>query len=158
MRIQYATIDDIPGWLKLAAEVEFLFGPMIDDPGFHEFLHRNIGRSTAICVREQDGPPGSALMGGLVFSAKPPLYRISWLSVARQWRQHSVGRTLIEHVFALVQAPAEMLVITFGDDVAAGLPARRFYQAFGFLPAEAAPVGPEGGSRQIFRRAFSRLG
>lgn len=41
--------------------------------------------------------------------------------------------------------------VTFGDDNPAGLPARHFYQALGFEPAETAPPGPEGGSRQVFR-------
>jgi GNAT superfamily N-acetyltransferase len=154
MRVECATIDDIPGWLSLAAEVEFLFGPMLGDPGFHDFLERNIGRGTALCVREHDGPPGSVLMGGLAFSAKPPLYRIGWLSVATPWRRAGVGRVLVEHTLDRVQVPAEVVVTTFGDDIKAGWPARAFYTSLGFHAAELAPIGPEGGSRQIFRRVF----
>src|SRR5207247_732887 len=138
----------------LAAEVEFLFGPMVGDPGFHDFLDRNIGRGTALCVREHDGPPGSALMGGLAFSARPPLYRISWLSVAAQWRRAGVGRALVGHIFDRVQLPSEVVVTTFGDDIEAGRPARTFYESLGFHAAEPAPDGPEGGSRQIFRHVF----
>ena len=153
MRVECATIDDIPGWLTLAAEVEFLFGPMIGEPGFHDFLVRNISRGTALCIREHNRP-GSALIGGLAFSAKPPLYRIGWLSVAARWRRAGVGRALVTHVLEQVQPPAEVVVTTFGDDVEAGRPARSLYASLGFHAAESAPIGPEGGSRQIFRRIF----
>ena len=34
MRVVLALAADIPAWLDLAAEVEPLFGPMADDPGF----------------------------------------------------------------------------------------------------------------------------
>jgi GNAT superfamily N-acetyltransferase len=154
MRLECATIDDIPGWLSLAAEVEFLFGPMIGEPSFYEFLERNISRGTALCIREHDRLPGSALMGALAYSAKPPMYRISWLSVAARWRHAGVGRVLVERVLEQVRPPAEVVVTTFGDDIEAGRPARRFYEALGFQAAESAPIGPEGGSRQIFRRVF----
>jgi hypothetical protein len=43
-------------------------------------------------------------------------------------------------------------VETFGEDVAPGRPARRFYERLGFRCAEALPPGPEGGSRQLYRR------
>jgi len=93
-------------------------------------------------------------MGGLLFSPKPPKYEIGWLAVAQKWRRRGVGRLLVEHAFALVQPPAEMVVTTFGDDVEAGRSARTFYEQLGFEPAEVAPSGPEGGSRQIYRRVF----
>ncbi|MET3291049.1 UNVERIFIED_CONTAM: hypothetical protein ABID98_003619 [Brevibacillus sp. OAP136] len=34
MKVVNATKDDIAGWLELAAEVEYLFGPMVNDPKF----------------------------------------------------------------------------------------------------------------------------
>jgi hypothetical protein len=37
---------DIPAWLALAAQVEPLFGPHVDDPGFRRALHRDIARGT----------------------------------------------------------------------------------------------------------------
>ncbi len=153
MRVDTAQLEDIPRWLELAAEVEFLFGPMLNDPAFHRALENNIRRGTAFCVREADGPPGTALMGAILFSAKhAPSYSINWLSVAQRRRRLGVGRRLVRHVFALVRPPAHISVITFGEDIAAGQPARRFYEQMGFVAAERAPAGPEGGSRQVFRR------
>ena len=117
-------------------------------------LRRNIARGTALCVREGDGPPGVPLLGGLLYSPKPPLYSIGWLAVTGLVRRRGLGRALIEHVFQRAESPAEFVVITFGAACAEGAPARRFYERMGFVPAEPAPDGPEGGSRQVFRRGM----
>jgi ribosomal protein S18 acetylase RimI-like enzyme len=155
MQIALAQLTDLPAWLDLAAEVEPLFGPMVDDPGFRAALERNIARQTAFCVREHGGQPGAPLMGALLFSAThAPHYQIGWLAVARRWRRRGVAQMLVEHCFQLVQPPAELSVVTFGADNVAGRPARRFYERLGFTAAEAAPNGPEGGTRQVFRRRF----
>ncbi|MDP9371643.1 MAG: GNAT family N-acetyltransferase [Chloroflexota bacterium] len=154
MRIRRAQLEDVPGWLALAAEVESLFGPLVEDAEFHRALRKNIARGTAYCVREGDGPPGTPLAGGLLFSPRPPAYRLGWLAVAGGWRRRGVGRALVEHALGLVRPPAEIVVVTFGEDNAAGQPARRFYERLGFQPAEPAPAGPEGGSRQVYRRVI----
>ena len=151
MRIQTATRDDVGSWLALAKEVEFLFGPMVNEPNFHAALHKNIDRETAYCIREQDGNPGTPLMGGMLFSAKPPVYHIGWLSVAGRGRRQGVGTALVEHAIGLVKPPAELLVETFGEDNPGGLPARRLYERLGFEPFEKSQPGPEGGSREVFR-------
>ncbi len=153
--VEVAQPEDIPAWLVLATEVEPLFGPMVNDPAFHRALHKNIGRGTAFCAREADGPPGVPLRGGLLFSPKPALYTIGWLAVAQQHRRQGIGQRLIEYVIGLVEILAEVVVTTFGEDNPAGEPARRFYERMGFYAAEAAAPGPEGGSRQIFRRIIS---
>jgi len=145
---------DIPAWLDLAWEVEPLFGPMVDEPGFHKALHKNIARGTAFCIREADGPPGAPLVGGLLFSPKPPIYTIGWLAVTQSYQRQGIGRRLVEYAIGLVHAPAELVVTTFGSDHPGGEPARCFYEKLGFHAAEPAPHGPEGGSRQIFRRSF----
>jgi hypothetical protein len=58
---------------------------------------------------------------------------------------------LVEHALSLVEPPAEITVVTFGEDNAVGHAARRLYERYGFKPAEAAPDGPDGGARQVFR-------
>jgi hypothetical protein len=53
--------------------------------------------------------------------------------------------------------PAMLEVVTFGPDHpgAAASGARAFYERLGFTAAEAAAPGPEGGSRQVYRKAIS---
>ena len=154
MKVQIATRADIPSWLELASQVEFLFGPMVDQPDFQSALRKNIDRESAYCVREQDQSAGAPLMGGLFLSFRSPEYHIRWLSVAEQWRRSGVGTSLLEHVFDLIESPAELFVKTFGEDNLEGQPARRFYEKMGFEPFAEAPPGPEGGSREVFRKSF----
>ena len=152
MKVQIATRGDIPGWLALASQVEFLFGPMVDQPDFHSVLCKNIDRGSAYCVREQDQPAGAPLMGGIFLSFRES--HINWLSVDQQWRSRGIGTVLLEHVFDLIKPSTVLFVITFGEDNPEGPPARQFYKKMGFEPiAEAAP-GPEGGSREVFRKSF----
>ena len=154
MKVQIATRADIPSWLELASQVEFLFGPMVDQPDFQNALRKNIDRESAYCVREQNLSAGAPLMGGLFLSFIPPEYHIGWLSVAEQWRRKGIGTVLLEHVFDLIKPPAVLFVTTFGEDIPEGQPARQFYKKMGFEPFTEAPPGPEGGSREVFRKSF----
>lgn len=157
MRVQIAGYRDARSWLDLAAEVEWFFGDMLGGPHFYRALLKNIGRGTAFCVREGDSCSGAPLAGGMFFSPRRPdrpEYRIGWLSVAERCRRRGIGRLLVEHAFDLVEPPAVMTVVTFGEDVEPGQPARRLYEQMGFHPAELLPRGPEGGSRQLYRREF----
>jgi GNAT superfamily N-acetyltransferase len=151
-QIVVAQREDHLAWLELAREVEPLFGAMVNNPGFHRALENNIARGTAWCVREANGPPGTALSGGLLVSIKPPIYKIGWLAVSEGHRNQGIGEALVAYAIQLAQPPAELLVTTFGPDIAAGQAARRLYTRMGFVRAEQAPDGPEGGSRQVFRR------
>lgn len=140
---------DIPAWLLLARELEPLFGPMCDDPAFVAALERNIARQTALCIRSEDHDAG--LLAGLLYSAKPPLYKLNWLGVTAAQRRNGLGQRLYAAIFQTIRAPATIEVCTFGADHPGGQAARSFYSKLGFVPAEPLPAGPEGGSRQMFR-------
>lgn len=149
--VAVASSADLPAWRMLAREVEPLFGPMVGVPAFEEALARKVSQGQALCVREADGDAGAPLIGGLLWSSHPPRYRIGWLAVTARARRQGVGRQLVAAALAWVEPPASVDVVTFGEDNPAGLPARQFYLDLGFEPAEVAPPGPEGGSRQVFR-------
>lgn len=152
MIVQIATMDDFQPWLQLAKQVEYLFGPMALEPEFHQALEKNIRRCSALCIREEGGRNESPLIGGLLYSpSQAPSYNIGWLAVAELWRGKGVASLLMKHLLDLINSPAELTVISFGENNEAGLPSRRFYEHFGFVPAEMVPDGPEGGSRQSFR-------
>lgn len=147
-----ATNEDIKGWFKLATEVEYLFGPMVDDPSFIKALEKNVNRGTAFCVRENNGSPGSNLLGGVLFSSSnASSYKIGWLSVSSHSKGKGVATELLTHILGLVHSNSKISVITFGDDIPEGQAARRLYEKFSFIPSnELVPKGPEGGSRQKF--------
>ncbi|MFF3716427.1 GNAT family N-acetyltransferase [Streptomyces prasinus] len=154
MIVRLAREQDLPGFLGLAAQVEHWFGPMVEDPGFHSAVDRHIRQSTALVAISS----GSGLLGGLLFGAKPPIYHAHWLVVSEEARGKGVGGALMaDATRRFVLGPGTIEVVTFGADhpgaVASG--ARTFYERLGFTPAEATDPGPEGGSRQIYRRAVT---
>jgi ribosomal protein S18 acetylase RimI-like enzyme len=152
--VRLAREQDFPGFLGLAAQVEKWFGPMVDDPGFRSAVHEHIRGSTALVAVS----PGSDLLGGLLFGGTAPTYHVHWLVVSEKERGSGVGRVLMaDATRRFVQGPASIEVITFGADHpgAAASGARAFYESLGFSPAEAADPGPEGGTRQVYRRAVS---
>ena len=138
---------DMPAFLDLAGPVENLFGPMVNDDGFHASLRRNVDRGSAL-VAEATGE----VIGGLLFSFKEaPVYRVGWLVVAESHRSIGVGARLIRSAIdRWVRRPATVEVVTFGADHP-GARARRFYEGLGFAPGETVDNGPEGGSRQVDR-------
>ena len=148
--VRLARRQDIPGLLHLASQVEQWFGPMVDDRGFHAALNDHIRRDLALVAGTGEG-----ILGGLLFGGSAPVYHVHWLVIAEQARGTGLGRALMdEAVLRFVTAPGTLEVVTFGADhpgaVASG--ARVFYERLGFTAAEPADPGPEGGSRQVFRR------
>ncbi|MFE9392898.1 GNAT family N-acetyltransferase [Streptomyces sp. NPDC006784] len=151
MSVRPARKTDFPGLLGLAAEVEHWFGPMVAEPGFHRALEEHIRRSTALVAVSARAD----ILGGLLFAPTHPDHHVDWLVVSEAARGTGVGRELMaEAVRRFVRGPGSIDVVTFGADhpgaVAGG--ARVFYERLGFTPAEMAEPGPEGGSRQVFRR------
>ncbi len=151
MIVRLAREDDLAGFLELAGQVEHWFGPMVDEAGFHATLLRHIRAGTALVARSA----GAEVLGGIMFGAQPPTYRVDWLVVAEQARGHGIGRALTtDAIRRYVRCPGTLEVVTFGADHpgAAASGARAFYEHLGFNPAEVAAAGPEGGSRQVYRR------
>ncbi|MCX5211625.1 GNAT family N-acetyltransferase [Kitasatospora sp. NBC_00240] len=157
MIVRVARSMDLAGFLGLAGQVEQWFGPMVDDPGFRRAVEDHIGRGAALVVDAPvDAPAGDRLLGGLLFGSEPPLHHVHWLVVSEEARGLGVGRALMAEALSRFAAGGGTVeVVTFGADhpgaVAGG--ARVFYESLGFTPGEPAPAGPEGGSRQVYRRA-----
>ncbi|WP_052849516.1 GNAT family N-acetyltransferase [Streptomyces avicenniae] len=157
MIVRPACEADFGAFLGLAAQVEHWFGRMVGEPGFHAAVEEHIRASTALVAVAAggDGPGGDAPLGGLLFGAEPPTYHVHWLIVSAQARGTGAGRALVDDaVRRFVTGPGSLEVVTFGPDhpgaVTSG--ARVFYERLGFTPAEATDPGPEGGSRQVYRR------
>ena len=155
MIVRSAGDQDAAGFIVLAGQVEHWFGPMVDDPGFCAVIDKHIRRATALVAV---APGETDLLGGLLFSAKPPTYHVRWLVISESARRLGVGRALMtEMTRRFPPGPAMLEVVTFGPDHpgAAASGARAFYERLGFTAAEAAAPGPEGGSRQVYRKAIA---
>ncbi|MEV6929652.1 GNAT family N-acetyltransferase [Dactylosporangium sp. NPDC051485] len=148
-----ATEADVPAWLFLAEQVEDLFGPLVEDPGFRAALLRNIGRGTALCVRVDAAASRAALAGGLLLSAHHPTYQITWLAVSREHRGDGIGELLVRTALdTMLEPPCAVEVTTFGPDHP-GHAARGFYEHLGFEPASAVTAD---GARQTYRLQVPR--
>ena len=153
MIVRPAAEQDAPGFIVLAGQVEHWFGPMAGEPGFRAVLEKHIRRATALVAAGEAG-----LLGGLLFSARPPAYHVRWLVVSEHARGQGIGRALVAGAMRrFVTGPGTVDVVTFGADhpAASVSGARVFYERLGFTPAEPAPPGPEGGSRQVYRKAVA---
>ncbi len=140
---QPSILADIDSWLEIAREVEPLFGPM---PKFDITLKNNIARGSALVIR---GATGDVLGGALVGGQSPDNW-LRWLAVRASARGRGVGAALLTEILRRCLAPCTISLATFGPEIAAGQPARRLYERFGFRAGEMLPRGPEGGSRQLF--------
>jgi SAM-dependent methyltransferase len=141
--VSEAELSDVESWIEIVREVEPLFGPM---PDFHDTLARNIARGTALCVRDD-----TVVLGGMLLRALPDA-QIAWLAVRADARGGGVGRALVAEALRRYTDASEVAVDTFGEDNPQGRAARRLYEAFGFVASEHLERGPEGGTRQRFRR------
>lgn len=82
--------------------------------------------------------------------------KINWLAVRSNCRGRGIGRELVTHAVRAFDEAEEIIVDTFGEDNDCGRPARALYESFGFEAAEELDRGPEGGTRQRFRRVRER--
>ena len=114
MTIVLATDDDFGAFIELAGEVEDLFGPMVDEPAFHDAVRRNISRRSALLARDSLGTPG----GGLLFSPHHhPTYAVRWFVVAKRYRSKGLGEALLAEAFCKwVKPPCTVEMVSFGPD------------------------------------------
>ena len=137
-----ATVDDLPSWLELAAEVESLFGPM---PGFDDQLHRAVERGTALVM----ATTADGVIGGTLLSRDGRPHHINWLAVRNAQRRHGVGSVLMTAI--LDRWPTGTIeVVTFTADLDEGRPARKLYERFGFVCHGLTTPAPDGGARDLF--------
>ncbi len=135
-------LDDFEGWLRLAQEVEPLFGPMVQDPDFRKGLRQAILDGHALCVRTEAGSDEQRLLGGIVIA--PKANEILWFAVTKEKRGKGIGRTLLQAAIEHLDKSRPIIVTTFDQTVAAGTPARNLYHTVGFRefsPAGANPAG-----------------
>jgi GNAT superfamily N-acetyltransferase len=167
MRIRQVCERDVEECLRLAAEVEEWFGPMVAAPGFHRAPRTHVARGTALPAEGGDAEGGGVAvpLGGLLFDpagggpagdGPAPAHHLDRLVVAAAARGAGVGRALLAEATARFVAgrPPFLEVVTFGADRpgADDSGARVSYERLGFTPREPAAPGPEGGSRQVYRR------
>lgn len=142
VKARISTLEDFDQWLRLAREVEPLFGPMVDDPGFREGLKQALSDGSALCVRKADGGSGRTLHGGIVVSREEN--EILWLASAEESRGQGIGKALLEEALDCLDRSRPMSVTTFDGSVGEGLPARKLYRMYGFEDSRPGGLNPAG--------------
>lgn len=154
VRVQEATAEDFVGWIRLAQEVEPLFGPMVADPGFQAGLRQAIADRNAFCVRLIGWEDGLTLPGGIVISREDN--EILWFAVAEASRGQGIGDALLRDALNRLDHRRPITVMTFDGSVEAGLPARKLYQRHGFIDSHPVGLNPAGIPTVIMVRLSNR--
>ncbi|WP_421903939.1 GNAT family N-acetyltransferase [Maridesulfovibrio sp.] len=149
-KINSATISDFDGWIELAREVEPLFGPMADEPAFHEGLKQAIKSGTAFCIREEHHAT-SELLGGIVIV--PKLNDIAWFAVTQKARGKGIGYQLLDYAIRKLSNKRPITVTTFAPEIESGKPAVNLYKKLGFKQTEPGPVNPAGIETVVMEKA-----
>lgn len=135
--IRLSTMNDFPDWLKLAREVEPLFGPMVEELEFLNGLKQVILEGCAFCFAEEEN-----FLGGIVISKATN--EIVWLAVVQHSRGRKIGTALLSEAIKHLDYTKPITIRTFDKTVEAGLPARRLYDSFGFRDSFEAAPNPAG--------------
>ena len=141
-RVTLSNYGDYDAWLKLAGEVEPLFGPMVNEAEFQQGLKQAIQQQQALCIRPENGSSLTALSGGVIISEKDN--EILWLAVAANQRTRGMGNLLLSAALERLDQNRPITVITFDESVTEGIPARRLYQKYGFRDVSKGALNPAG--------------
>lgn len=137
MKVQVAKIEDFENWLKLAKEVEPLFGPMAAEESFQIALKDLIEQKQAFCIKEN-----AEFCGAIAISKSDN--EILWFAVSQKHKGKGYGRLLLQYAINKLDASKDITVQTFAQRIEVGEPVRKLYQSFGFIdlkPSENNPAG-----------------
>lgn len=129
---------DCEAWLEIAAEVEPLFGPMVDSPEFRQGIQACIDSGEAYGVEH-----GAREIAGIVAMSRTS-NEIVWLAVKKNQRGRGYGALLVEKAVALLEKQGEIHVQTFASDSPEGAGARAIYRRYGFVDHRDGGLNPAG--------------
>ena len=90
MKVQIAEIKDFDNWLKLAKEVEPLFGPMSEETSFQNALKELIEQKQAFCIKEN-----SEFCAAIAISKQKN--EILWFAVSQKHKGKGYGKFLLQY-------------------------------------------------------------
>lgn len=126
--VLFATVDDIPEWMKLVDIVKENFPGLVKE-SYLTTLRKNIARKTALCYKYN-----SIIAGILIFSTKQNC--LSCIAVHPDCRRMGIASKLIDKMLVLLPPDEDITVTTFRECDTKGIAPRRLYKKFGFEEAE----------------------
>ena len=145
MTIRLVTNEDLEAWLKLAKEVEPLFGKMVECNEFNEGIKETIAKKSAFCVTDTNNE-----IGGIIAVDKSQ-NEIVWLAVHKKRRSKGFGLKLLKAAIDNLDHFRPIYVQTFCAGTTEGKAARHLYEQFGFIDYKNAGKNPAGIDTVIMR-------
>lgn len=137
MKVNVAKIEDFKNWLKLAKEVEPLFGTMSEELSFQTSLNDLIEKKQAFCIKQ------NAEFCGAIAILKND-NEILWFAVSQKHKGKGFGKLLLQYAINELNASKDIIVQTFAKGVDVGEPARKLYQSLGFVDSKQSEENPAG--------------
>ncbi|MDP4282212.1 MAG: GNAT family N-acetyltransferase [Bacteroidota bacterium] len=136
--IRLLTTYDFKAWLKIAGEVEPLFGPMVHSKGFHFGIRQCIRKHNAFGIEDET----NEIAGIIAIDRKKN--EILWLAVREKSRGKKYGETLLRKAIEELDNKKEIIVQTFAEGVKGGTIARILYEKNGFTDQISMGKNPAG--------------
>ena len=146
--IRLVNITDIEAWLKLASEVENLFGKMSGVPEFENGIRHCIENQSAFCDVNSDGE----ILG--IIAIDKTANEICWFVVGKDYRGMGAGKKLLQAALDNLSKLKPVLVQTFASEIPEGKAARKLYMKFGFEDFKQAEKNPAGIPTVIMRKTL----
>lgn len=126
--ITYATLEDIPLWMKLVHLVIDGF-PYLKENEYKDLLRQYIKNKQALIMKD-----GNIAIGIIAFS--PETGSIDFMGIHPQYRKKSIAKAFLEKIRSELLANLEISVTTFREGDKADSGYRKFYKNLGFAEAE----------------------
>lgn len=143
--LQYATPEDVDGWMELVDVVKDGF-PGLDLYEYRETLLENINLGTALCVKYH-----TRIVGILLFSIRHQC--LSCMAVHPAHRHKGIGSALVEKMISLFPNGMDIWVSTFREGDQMGTAPRALYKKLGFVEDELTIEFGYPCQKLVFRRA-----
>lgn len=130
--------NDLNNWLKLAEEVEYLYGPMTESEEFVAALDNCIKEQNAYGVIHTNGELAGIIAIDRVNN------EIAWLAVSIKYRGNNYGDMLVKKAIAELSIKGDIYVQTFADNIKEGTAARVIYLKNGFVDFKDSGRNPAG--------------
>lgn len=130
--------QDYDTWIKLAGEVEHLFGPMVDSNEFRAGIKSCIENQNAFGIDNEKG-----ILVGIIALDKEN-NEIVWLVVGEKYRGNRYGEKLLKKAIEELECNGDIYVQTFSGKEKDGKSARIIYERNGFADYKDAGKNPAG--------------
>lgn len=126
--IQFATLNDIPEWMKLMRMVIDGY-PVMDETDYLHKLNMAIKEKRALIIKD-----GELLVGALAFSYPP--CNIEFMGIHPQYRRRSIHKLFLDVLMEVHFPNQEICVTTYRDGDKADTGYRKELRALGFAERE----------------------